>query len=457
MKPNYELIRKYDKPGPRYTSYPPATFFHNGFDMKEYQDHIIRSNEEGDSNISFYFHVPFCPQMCHFCGCNTDRMPVSQMVSRYFDAMLNEFRAVANLLDKSRKVSQVHWGGGTPNSVSLKYIEVLMDEIKKTFTLTEDAEIAMECNPAYLTTDSVDHLYAMGFNRLSIGIQDFNEDVLRIINRRPSKLPAEEIVRYIKVKGIRVNLDFVYGLPGQTVESFSKSIQKAAQIKPQRLVTFSYAHVPWVKSAQKVLEQYSIPDSHQKLELFSSAYDILTQDGYQFIGLDHFAIPDDSLAIASKNKTLHRNFMGYCTRENTGQVYAFGATGISQTENAYIQNIKSTASYTETALQHGFAVEKGYALSSGDKICRMVIEEIMCNNYVDLHSVAERLQITVRELKGKTGFAEEGLKTFMDDQLVGFDGIHLSVSDHGRFFLRNIAMLFDPLLTGKEMNYSKTI
>jgi oxygen-independent coproporphyrinogen III oxidase len=457
MNINLELIKKYDRPGPRYTSYPPATFFNSGFTADTYKEFLVSSNEHGAPDISFYFHVPFCPQLCHFCGCNTQAMPAGTLVEQYFEAVLNEFRTVSKYLYKSRRVSQVHWGGGTPNSVSFRYIGKIMDAVTHNFTVAPGAEIAMECNPAYLSYPAIDELSAMGFNRLSLGIQDFDAGVLNLINRKPSGIEPENLVEYIRAKNMDVNLDFVYGLPGQTDESFASTIGRAIKLSPQRLVTFSYAHVPWFKQAQKILEQYPIPNADDKLRMFLKAYGLLTQNDYIAIGLDHFAQATDGLAIALRDKTLHRNFMGYCTREHTGQVYAFGATGISQLEDAYSQNIKSTQEYVKTALENGFAIEKGYALSSGDMVCRAVIGEIMCNQYVDFGTMAGRFDMPVAELLEVTGFDPEKIKLFISDGLAVFDGNILSIPEEGRFFLRNIAMLFDPLLTGTETNYSKTV
>lgn len=453
----YKLIQKYDKPGPRYTSYPPATFFNSSFGTEEFIKHVKDSNYHQPRKISFYFHVPFCPQLCHFCGCNTDKMRGKSFIDNYIDAIIKEFEYVTQFLDKSRLISQIHWGGGTPNSISMKYIERVMQKINANFGYAPDCEIAMECNPAYLTFPQVDELANMGFNRLSIGIQDFNPEVLNLINRKPSLLNEEELIRYISGKNIQVNLDFVYGLPGQTSQGFANTIDKAIGIAPQRIVTFSYAHVPWVKSAQKILEQYGLPDALQKLTIFETANDLLTKAGYVSIGLDHFAKPGDELAKALAHHQLHRNFMGYCSRQNTGQVYAFGATSISQLWNSYSQNIKSAEKYMEAVNKNGTAIEKGYSMSKTDLLCNAVIQEIMCNQYVDLEKVASEFSISVMELFETLRFNADDLDTFIVDNLVKFENNVLTISPAGKYFLRNIAMVFDPLLTGKETHFSKTL
>ena len=451
------LIKKYEKPGPRYTSYPPATFFHTAFGDADFIEHVKASNQHQPKNISFYFHIPFCPQLCHFCGCNTDIMREKSFIERYVDAIIKEFETVTQHLDKSRVISQVHWGGGTPNSISMKYIRRVMDKVAEKFNYSPDCEIAMECNPAYLTHSQIEELASIGFNRLSIGIQDFNPEVLKLINRKPSLLPEEELVSCLSAKNIKVNLDFVYGLPGQTPESFEKTIVRAVKMQPERIVTFSYAHVPGVKSAQKILEQYSLPDAQTKLMMFEKAYNIAIKKGYTAIGLDHFAKPDDELSKALVNHQLHRNFMGYCSRESTGQVYAFGATSISQMWDGYSQNCKNPEEYIHKVLKNGTAIEKGYSMTERDLVCNAIIQEIMCNNRVDLNVIAGDFSMSLSQLKNLLHFDVECLIPFINDDLLILENNMLVVKPNGRLFLRNIAMVFDPLLTGKETNYSKTV
>lgn len=453
----YNLIRKYEKPGPRYTSYPPATFFHNSFSNEDYINCVRNSNLHQPQNISLYFHIPFCPQLCHFCGCNTDIMREKSFIEKYVDAIIREFEAVTQHIEKSRKVSQIHWGGGTPNSVSMKYIRQVMSKVRDRFEYTSECEIAMECNPAYLTKPQIQELASMGFNRISIGIQDFNPEVLKLINRKPSLLNEEVLAGILRDNHIRVNLDFVYGLPGQTPESFEQTVQRAVKINPERIVTFSYAHVPWVKGAQKILEQYGLPDAQTKLLMFERAYITALEAGYEAIGLDHFAKPDDELSVALANRQLHRNFMGYCSRESTGQVYAFGATSISQLWNSYSQNCKSPADYIAAVQKNGTAVEKGYVMTGRDLLCNSIIQEIMCNNRVDLNQVASSFSLNFSQVESLLNFNVRDLQPFISDNLVKFENNILEVSLPGRLFLRNVAMVFDPLLTGKEINYSKTV
>jgi len=457
---NTKLIQKYDKPGPRYTSYPPANFFQSGFSSDDYKSQIEQSNQALPHNLSFYFHVPFCPQLCHFCGCNTDLMRNKTFVTRYFAALRKEFLTVSEHLDKTRKVTQIHWGGGTPNAVSLKEIASVMNLVRSHFHIDAGADVAMECNPAYLTYQQVDELADMGINRISIGVQDFNTDVLRIINRKPSKLPVEVIAAYMKSKNMTVNLDFVYGLPGQTTESFGDSIRQALSVSPDRIVTFSYAHVPWVKEAQKILEAYAIPAAEQKLDMFGRAFDLIIEAGYVPIGLDHFARPEDEMAKALNDRTLHRNFMGYCVKKHTGQVYAFGSTAISQLDNAYIQNLKPTVAYMESVESSGLAADKGYQLTFRDKVCREIINTLMCNHFVDLNAISAAFNLSLNDLFDLILFDESELQPLLDDHLVTLDNYKLTILPEGKMFLRNVAMLFDPLLKNRDnspMRFSKTV
>jgi oxygen-independent coproporphyrinogen III oxidase len=458
MTINTTLLKKYNKPVPRYTSYPPAPFFSEKTGPDDYMKMIGISNNQEPGNISIYIHIPFCRQLCHFCGCNTSHYPDDSFIGSYIDALVAEIKSVSRLIDKKRPLTQVHWGGGTPNSIDFGYVEKVMNELHGIFSLSGKAEIAMECNPAWLEPGHIDRLAAMGFNRLSLGIQDFNNDVLRLVNRKPSLYPVEELTGRIRENGMTgVNIDLIYGLPGQSPGSFSDTIKEVIRISPDRLVTFSYAHVPWVKAAQKKLEKIGLPSPDEKLEMFAAAYDLLTRNGYIAIGMDHYARPGDELSIALANKKLHRNFQGYCTQETTGQVYGFGATSISQLHGGYYQNIKDSALYAAAVLNAGFATEKGYELTFKDMICRDVINSIMCNGYLDMNEIAGNYLISVSELKIITGFREERLVSFIDDGLLKYENDIIELRQGGFMVVRNIAMEFDPLSGKENGRYSKTV
>jgi oxygen-independent coproporphyrinogen-3 oxidase len=385
-------------------------------------------------------------------------MQKQDSVSKYIDAVIKEIKTVAQYLDTNRIVTQIHWGGGTPNSIPLEFLAKVMQVIYKTFTVDKKAEIAMECSPAYLEFEDIASLKEIGFNRLSLGVQDFNENVLKIVNRQASKHPIEDLVSTMKDLGFEgVNIDLIYGLPGQTPESFTLSIERAIKISPDRIVTFSYAHVPWVKSAQKQLEKIGLPSPEGKLEMFGIAYNLLTQNGYISIGMDHYAKPNDELSLALKNKKLHRNFQGYCTKETTGQIYGFGSSSISQMYGAYTQNQKNTYKYIEDIEKNGLSIERGYELNNNDLICRSVINEIMCNGFLDFDSIASEFSISTEEIKKIVDYDPSKLDQFKENNLLSIDDGKIKLNPEGFFVVRNIAMEFDPLLNVGEDKYSKTV
>lgn len=453
-----QLIEKYNRPVPRYTSYPPANFFTTDFGPEDYVRILEHSNTEQPQNISIYIHIPFCPKICYYCGCNTHLTKDQNKMRVYVDALKKEILMVRGYLDKNRKVSQVHWGGGTPNSLPIEMIEEIMELIHANFDFIEKPEIAMECHPAMLDKMFIDKLVALKFNRFSLGIQDFDNNVLDNVNRDPSILPVKELVDMIRSHGnTAVNLDFIYGLPFQTEHSFAETISQAIEISPDRLVTFSYAHVPWVRKAQKILETQGLPSAEEKLGMFQTGFRLLTENGYDAIGLDHFAKPEDELSVAFRGKKLHRNFQGYCTRETTGQVYAFGATGISQLESAYAQNAKDTNTYVKSINEGRFTVEKGYELNPAQKIIRHVINEIMCNYYISWSEAAQLLQVSEKEIMETVNYELKQLEEFSGEGLLTFSDRELTVLDGGKFFVRNIAASFDPGMKNATQKFSKAL
>ena len=458
MSVKNEFLNKYNVSGPRYTSYPPANLFHNGFTASDYVNEIEASNGQFPRNISLYIHIPFCPQRCHFCGCSTVIAQKKSVVERYIETLKQEIRNVSAHLDLQRSVTQIHWGGGTPNSISMGLIKEIMDLIKATFIIAPQAEIAMECSPAYLEFEHIDLLAEMGFNRMSLGIQDFRDDVLKAVNRSLPRHPVKATVEYLRGKGFRgINLDFIYGLPLQTVESFAETIKQAIAIRPDRIVTFSYAHVPWIKKAQVQLEKIGLPKPEEKMEMLSNTTSQLEEAGYISIGIDHFVLPDDDLAKAYQNKKLHRNFQGYCTLETTGQVYGFGASSISQLWGAYAQNCKDFAPYMDSIDKTGFAIERGYQLNRTEQMVRSIVNSIMCNGIVIFSDVAAQFDITSQALKKEINYDPIKLTEFVADGLIDLDEEQIKIHDIGLKFARNIAMALDPFLNQGENMYSKTV
>lgn len=458
LKFDRTLLDKYNIAGPRYTSYPPATFFHEEYGNEAYRKSVIVSNQETPENVSVYVHIPFCPQLCTFCGCTTYTGMGQSVIEQYIDVLIKEIELVSKDISKDRKLTQVHWGGGTPNAISASLIRKVTDAIKANFNFAENYEMAMECSPAYLGYDLVDELRDMGFNRISLGIQDFKKEVLTAINRRPAKVPVKEMITYLKKIGFSgINLDLVYGLPFQTEESFRETVAEALDANPDRLVTFSYAHIPAVIPRQRMLEQYGLPTADEKITMLEDAYNMAVDAGYVAIGMDHFAKPDDEFAIALRDKKLHRNFQGYCTRETTGQVYGFGTSSISQLFNAYSQNEKTIKAYMERVQKDGRAVVRGYQLSRDEQMVRQVINEVMCNYYVDFKQVAADFKGTVEEVYSAIQLDEEKLAPFMADGLLTLENDEVHVKGQGRFVIRNIAMAFDPALKLGKGQYSKTV
>ena len=453
-----ELLKKYNQSGPRYTSYPPATFFDSKFSNSDHERHIVESNNENPKNISIYIHIPFCPQICHFCGCTTESGYTKPFLERYVDAVIKEIDHVAKKIDKKRKVTQVHWGGGTPNAISYRYIEKITNKLYDEFEFASVYEMAIECNPAHLEFRHIELLKKFGFNRISLGIQDFRNDVLEAINRKPSKHPIEKIVSKIKSEGFTgTNIDLVYGLPLQTVSSFKNTVERAIELKTERLVTFSYAHVPSVLPRQKILEKIGFPSSNDKASMYENSYKKFVNSGYISIGMDHYSLPEDEFAVALKNKNLHRNFQGYCTRETTGQVYAFGASAISQLNSAYSQNIKNAAQYIKAIETNNLAIFRGYSVTKEQKVIRDVINNLMCNYYVDFNNIANNNKISINKLYEIIDFSYENFDDFIEDGILEIENEKVNVFENGRLFTRNIAMKFDPLVKKNIGTYSKTI
>ena len=458
MKIDNKLLNKYNKKGPRYTSYPPATHFSEKYDDKDFINSVIKSNNENPQNVSIYIHIPFCPQICHFCGCTTESGFTKPFLERYVDALIKEIEFVSKYINNDRKLTQIHWGGGTPNAISLKYIQRITEKILMCFNLNDEYEMAIECSPAHLDYRHIELLKSYGFNRISLGIQDFDGKVLDAINRRRPKRPISKMVEKIHSEGFRgTNIDLVYGLPLQTVKNFNKTIEKAIDLNTDRIVTFSYAHVPSILPRQKILETIGFPSAEEKAEMYNNAYKKFTDAGYVPIGMDHFCRPDDEFYLALNNNQLHRNFQGYCTTRTTGQVYGFGASSISQLFSAYSQNVKNAAQYIKMINEKNTAVLRGYNLERNEKIIRDVINSVMCNYYVDFSKIAKKFESDSDEIKKIVGFDNEKFKDFVDLNFMKIENDKIIIYDSARLYIRNIAMEFDPLLNKKIGTYSKTI
>jgi oxygen-independent coproporphyrinogen-3 oxidase len=459
MKISDELLKKYNVPVPRYTSYPPANHFTEAVTSDGFVQMLNDSNSRDPENIAIYIHIPFCEKICFYCGCNACSIGSGSLVIPYLNAIRKEIEMVSRYIDKKRRVSQIHYGGGTPNSIDVSFIKSLNEFLFSEFSFIDKPEIAIECNPAYLDYRYVDNLIAAGFNRFSLGIQDFDKNILDKVNREPSAIPPSELFSYIKSTSdnIGVNFDFIYGLPGQSVTSFTRTMQMAAAIQPDRLVTFSYAHVPWVKKHQLILEKRGLPTAEEKTNMFLAAYDILKKSGYEPIGLDHFVLPSDDLFKSLEEGSLHRNFQGYCTRRTTGQVYAFGVTAISQLDEGYSQNRKEIKDYISDITAGKLPVERGYKLSSDQMIVRKVINDLMCNKKLSFAKVAADMKISTEAVMSAVRIDAVSLAELEADGLIISGNETIDVTDTGSFFIRNIAASFDKEYEEKVQTYSKPV
>lgn len=459
MKIPEKLLQKYNVPVPRYTSYPPANHFTEDFNTEDQERLITASNRQEPEHIAFYIHIPFCRKICYYCGCNACRLGKGDLLEPYMEALKKEIKRVSGYLDKNRHVSQIHYGGGTPNSIPSNYIKEINDLLFSLFRVKSNAEIAIECHPAYLDEDYINELSESGFNRYSLGIQDLNGEVLKNVNREAPAIPVDQLIELIKGTGknASVNLDFIYGLPGQTVESFTETIEKAIELKPDRLVTFSYAHVPWLKKHQQILEKRGLPGADEKMAIFLAAYKALKESGYKPIGFDHFVLPDDELYLALNSNMLHRNFQGYCTRSTTGQVYAFGASSISQLNGGYIQNVKEADEYIDRINDGRLAGFKGLILSQDQKVVREAITDLMCNKRLNWSETASRAGISPERLKNTLSADHRQLNEFQSDGLVLITDEGITLTEKGSLFIRNIAAALDPAFHAKEKKYSKSV
>lgn len=453
-----DFLRKYDVPGPRYTSYPPAPHFATGWSESDILGLFEGSNATGDRNLSFYVHIPFCPRQCLYCGCTTEIGKPGSAVVAYFAALEREMDRILPLLDFSRPVTQIHFGGGTPNAAPVHHLAKVVEHLLRGRKLAEHAEIAIECDPNLVTKKKLAELREAGFNRISFGLQDFQKATLDAVNRGFPRIEPAELVAESHALGFTgVNLDLIYGLPFQTPETFSDTVRRTVEANPDRVATFSYAHVPWAKDHQKVLESKGLPDAEAKIAMAVGAYQGFLEAGYTPIGMDHFARPDDELAVALASGNLHRNFQGYCSRRTTGQVVGFGASAISQLHAGYVQNVKESSKYGEWTDSGRLPVDRAYVLSREERFVRETINSIMCQGRLDLRTIGCSEGYAEDEVRERFASALERLEDFVADGLCRFDGNVLETTPQGRLAVRNIAFLFDPLLGKGEGRYSRTV
>jgi oxygen-independent coproporphyrinogen-3 oxidase len=444
------LVRKHNRPGPRYTSYPTALQFREDADARR----LVAAAADERGPLSLYFHLPFCASLCWFCGCNKVITTDTARAEVYLDALVREMDLFARAGVPDREVVQLHFGGGTPNFLSPAQIRRLGAELKKRFAFAADAECSVELDPRFLTRDQVCAFRDIGMTRASFGIQDVDPAVQRAVHRVQSDECNVQAFEWLRGEGFEsVNVDLIYGLPGQTPASYERTLARVLQYGPDRFAVFSYAHVPWMVPAQKILEKNRLPDPGDKLAMLKLVIETLTAAGYVFIGMDHFARAGDELVRALESRTLQRNFQGYSTRGGT-EIRGFGVSSISQTARTYRQNRKSLEQYYEDLAAGRLPVERGLELSDDDVLRRHIIMRLMCDFRLELAAVEEVFSIRFAEefaasLAALGEFAADGLVDLRDDVI--------TVTEAGRLFIRNIAMCFDAYVRPGEGRHSKTI
>ena len=455
-----DLLRKYDRPGPRYTSYPTAVEFSSSYDATAYFGSLAEAARHPDDPLSLYVHLPFCEHRCTFCGCNVVITQHRAVAEKYLTYLHREIREVARRLEKRRKVVQYHWGGGTPTYLSVEQMRDLQQVVTGCFDIQPDAEAAIEVDPRVTSREQIDLLRSMGFNRLSMGVQDFDPDVQAIISRNQTERQTRELFEYSRSAGFAsINIDLIYGLPLQRPETFAKTLATVIDLRADRVAVYSYAHVPWLRTQQKGFDPAMLPSGEQKLELFCLAREAFVRAGYCPIGMDHFAVPEDELAKAVETRTLSRNFMGYTVKAAPDMI-GVGVSAIGDVAGAYAQNQKKLPRYYDALDQGLLPIDRGYRLSADDRLRRFVITQLMCNFHVDKRAVEDAFGIAFDQT-----FARELAELASPDGLIanGFvtasrDALH--VEPLGRLFVRNVAMLFDRYLLEKKVDapiFSRTV
>jgi oxygen-independent coproporphyrinogen III oxidase len=443
------LLRRYDRPGPRYTSYPAAPQFNAGFGEPELRAYAARSNAlPGSRPLSLYVHVPFCFSPCFYCGCNRVITRDLSRGERYADDLLEEIGLAAPLFDPGREVLQLHLGGGTPNFLRSESLERLIAGVGRAFRLSDaaDRDFSIELDPRSLPEPPAQYaatLARLGFNRASLGVQDFDPDVQRAVNRLQSVEETRDLIDACRDQGFRsINIDLIYGLPGQTPERFQQTLRTVMSARPDRIAIYGYAHLPTLFKAQRRVDPTALPDAAGRLDLLRLAIDELSADGYQYIGMDHFALPDDELVQAQERGGLQRNFMGYTTHADCDLI-GIGASAISHIADSYSQNFRELKAWKAALEARRLPLWRGLGLTFDDRVRATVIGQLMCQGVIDVGAVQQLYGI---DFAAYFGGEIRQLQTLADDGLVRMAGGRIAATPAGRLLLRNIAMCFDRYL-----------
>jgi oxygen-independent coproporphyrinogen-3 oxidase len=456
LRVSQEFLERYNRPGPRYTSYPTAPVWNDTFGVNELEE-VHQQAERAQSPVSLYMHLPFCESLCLFCACNVIIQKDKSGAPPYLAVLKREMERVSRGVSKQRRVVQFHWGGGTPTYLTPVQIEELFAATREHFSFSSDAEIGIEVDPRVTSREQLETLRRLGFNRLSMGIQDFHPEVQKAIHRiQPFALTRDLLISARELGFDSINVDLIYGLPYQTAQRFATTVDQILDLAPDRVALFSYAHVPWLKKQQGSFAAH-LPEGMQKFEIFRIGLLKFLDAGYLYIGMDHFAKPGDELAIAQQNRTLHRNFQGYTTKAGA-DLYGLGITAISGIQNAYAQNHRDLASWEKAVSERGLATMRGYRLSEEDRLRRAVISRLLCHTVVMKDEIAREFGMDFDE-----HFAGElrRLAPFQDDGLVQLESNQIRATWLGRIFIRNLAMIFDPYLEKQQLAakplFSKTL
>ena len=451
-----EILERYNRPGPRYTSYPTAPVWLDNFGIEDYEG-VCRAADSGARPVSLYQHLPFCESLCLFCACNVVISKDKTGAAAYLDTLKREVEEVARRVSRSRPVIQFHWGGGTPTYYSPAQLEELFGFTRERFSFAPDAEIGVEVDPRVTSREHLETLRRLGFNRLSMGVQDFNPEVQKTIHRIQGYELTRDLVLSARRLGFEsINVDLIYGLPLQSAESFAHTVDRIIEIAPDRIAMFSYAHVPWLKKQQGSFAP-RLPEGMEKFRIFRAGLEHFLAAGFEYIGMDHFARPTDELALAQRNRTLHRNFQGYTTKAGA-DLYGMGVSAISGIGDAYAQNQRDAAHYAEAISARGLATMRGYRLSPDDRIRRDVISRLLCHTIVHKDEIEREFGLRFDEY-----FAPEleRLAPVAADGLVRLGPNTIEIIGLGRIFIRNVAMIFDPYLVEQRLAerplFSKTL
>ena len=451
-----DFLAKYNRPGPRYTSYPTAPVWNENFRQADLENFYALADAAA-TPVSLYMHLPFCESLCLFCACNVVIQKDKNAASPYLQSLKSEVDHVSRAVARRREVVQFHWGGGTPTYLSPSQLEDLFGYTRDRFSFARDAEIGIEVDPRVTTNEHLEVLRKLGFNRLSMGIQDFTPLVQQTIHRvQPFELTRDLIQSARRLGFDSINVDLIYGLPYQTAASFSETAEKILQLEPDRIAMFSYAHVPWLRKQQGSFQGH-LPEGMEKFHIFKAGIRAFTGAGYLYIGMDHFARPSDELALAQRERTLHRNFQGYTTKAGA-DLYGMGVSAISSVGAAYAQNHRGIAEYQSAVDAEGAATMRGYHLNDDDLLRRAVITRLLCHAVILKPEIEAKFHIAFddyfsRELAELTPMRDDGLVLLSRDEI--------RVTPLGRIFIRNLAMPFDRYLREQEMDarplFSKTL